>query len=383
MKKSIFFPTPVAVLLVLLSGATASAASTIVVPRDFATIQAAVDAAAPGSTIDVGSGIYIEEVVIEKDLNLRGTGVTETFVISPATLTPYAVDTRNGNQFYAIVRVAHGAHVRISGLTVSGPTPCGFVFGIVAVQDAVLDVSDACVVDMVPDPDACDDPSHGAGRGVQFGLPDAILIDGVRGTSASGRVTGVLVDTFLDQGLAACGPRNGPPSRVVFSNNLVITGDPLYETEQIGIHVFLAAEARITGNTVSGGVCTLPDCGPDPVNEYQAIGILVDSGAAATIADNDVSDSDIGIYQYFSPNGCRISDNRVSGNRYYGIVIQNGDGETRGNTITGGEIGIVVVADFLDTVAVLHDDDISETSVAPVREIECFGFVAIAIIKHD
>jgi pectin methylesterase-like acyl-CoA thioesterase len=47
------------------------APTTIVVPRDFPTIQAAVNAAAPGSTINIKSGTYTEEVVIAKDLNLR------------------------------------------------------------------------------------------------------------------------------------------------------------------------------------------------------------------------------------------------------------------------------------------------------------------------
>jgi pectin methylesterase-like acyl-CoA thioesterase len=55
----------------LLAGAPAQAKGSLVVPRDFPTIQAAVDAAAPGDTINIQSGIYTEEVVIGKDLNLR------------------------------------------------------------------------------------------------------------------------------------------------------------------------------------------------------------------------------------------------------------------------------------------------------------------------
>jgi pectin methylesterase-like acyl-CoA thioesterase len=63
-------------LIVLASVAStpAYAASTIVVPLHFPTIQAAVDAAAPGDTIKVMSGTYTEEVVIGKDVNLRGAG---------------------------------------------------------------------------------------------------------------------------------------------------------------------------------------------------------------------------------------------------------------------------------------------------------------------
>jgi parallel beta-helix repeat protein len=358
------------------------ALATIVVPRDFPTIQAAVDAAAPGSTINVKSGTYTEEVVIGKDLNLRGAGAGSTVIKSPATLTPYAVDTRNGTLFTAIVRVAHGAQVRISGLTVSGPLPCQFVFGIVAVQSANLELTDARVSDMQPDPGVCPEPSPFGGRGVQFGLTRPILIDGEHGTRASGRVTHVVVDSYLDVGLAATGPFSGPPTQVTFADDVVNAGVQTYATEQFGVDVFLNAVAQVTGNTISGGVCTFPGCGPDPINQFQAMGVLIDStDPDSTIADNHISGSDVGVYQYGSPNCCRISQNVLTNNRFFGIVIQDGDGTTSSNTISGGQIGIGVVAGGADTVGVLNSDRISGTTVAPVREIECCGFTATAIVK--
>jgi parallel beta-helix repeat protein len=373
--------------LALLVAATASpslsakaAGTSIVVPRDFPTIQAAVDAAPPGSTINVKSGTYTEEVIIAKDLTLRGAGVGATVIRSPATLTPYAVDTRNGTQFTAIVRVAHGAHVRISGLTVSGPLPCQFVFGIVAVQSANLELTDARVSDMHPDPGVCPEPSPFGGRGVQFGLTRPILIDGEHGTRASGRVTHVVVDSYLDVGLAATAPFSGPPTQVTFADDVVNAGVQTYATEQFGVDVFLNAVAQVTGNTISGGVCTFPGCGPDPINDFQAMGVLVDSGGSATIADNRISGSDVGVYQYGSPSCCAISENTITDNRFFGIVIQDGDGTASQNRISGGQVGIGVVAGGEDTVGVLRGDHISGTSVAPVREIECCGFTATAIV---
>src|SRR5215475_14393556 len=78
-------------LVTLEAPATASASSTgrtsINVPRDFPTIQAAVDAAAPGATIHVGPGTYTEQVVITKDLDLHGSGADAAVIKSPATLT--------------------------------------------------------------------------------------------------------------------------------------------------------------------------------------------------------------------------------------------------------------------------------------------------------
>jgi parallel beta-helix repeat protein len=354
------------------------ALASIVVPRDYPTIQAAVDAAAPGDTVNVKAGTYTEQVVIAKDLNLRGAGVGATVVRSPATLTPYAFDLA-GRPFLAIVRVAHGAHVRISGLTVSGPDPCGFVYGVVAVQSASLELTDARVSDIVPASTAC---SSALGTSVQFGLGDRAVIDGERGTTASGRVTGVVVDSYLSTGLRAVGPYGVPPTSVTFANNVITAGVPPIPTEQFGIDVFLNAVAQVTGNTISGGVCTFAGCGPDPINEFQAMGVLIDtSRQGTTMANNRISGTDVGIYQYGSPNCCRISQNTLTDNRFFGIVIQDGDGTTSENRISGGQTGIGVVADAVDTVGLLRGDHIAGTTIAPVREIECCGFTATAIVK--
>jgi parallel beta-helix repeat protein len=100
--------------------------------------------------------------------------------------------------------------------------------------------------------------------------------------------------------------------------------------------------------------------------------------AGTTVSGNHVSGTDIGIYQYASPDCCTIRSNVLTNNRVFGIAIQDGNGETHRNTITGGQVGIGVIADSADTTAVLHGDRISRTTVAPVREIQCCGFTATA-----
>lgn len=48
-------------------------AATLRVPQEYATIQAAVDAAASGDTVLVGPGTYVENVIIHGSLTLRSS----------------------------------------------------------------------------------------------------------------------------------------------------------------------------------------------------------------------------------------------------------------------------------------------------------------------
>src|SRR3989344_7625872 len=60
-------------------------AANINVPTDYATIQAAINAASPGDTITINAGTYNENVVIgtKNNLIIQGQGITS--IIEPAT----------------------------------------------------------------------------------------------------------------------------------------------------------------------------------------------------------------------------------------------------------------------------------------------------------
>ena len=366
----------------LLLTSSPALAKNVIVPRDFPTIQAAVDAAAAGDTVTVGSGTYTGEVVINKDLDLRGAGVGSTVIKSPATLTPYGLHLPDGRGLTAIVRVWHGARVRVSGFTVSGPIPCGIeVTGVQALQGATLDLSDARVTGIQADPTTCG-PDDAAGRAVVYGTPPHVVVDGEHGTTAYGRIAGVRIDHYQHAGISITGPATGGVSHVDVIGNVVLGGWTL-PSFQYGVHVSAGAVARVAGNRIVGNVCGGPFCGPDPIEQAQGAGILVQSAVAGTtVTENNLAGNDVGVYQVDSPDCCRIADNTLLGNRYFGIVIQDGDGTTRDNTITGGQTGIGVVADFVDTTAVLRGDHIRGTTLAPVREIQCCGYTATAIVKQ-
>lgn len=159
---------------------------------------------------------------------------------------------------------------------------------------------------------------------------------------------------------------------------------PVDDEAQLGIVIRAGAVGRVRLNSVRGLRCTDPTCGPDPINENQGSGILVVfGGGGAHVSENRVDNNDVGIFQFASPGCCSISENHLTNNRFFGIVILDGNGTTSENEIRGGQIGIGVVADAVNTVGVLRGDEIRGTTVAPVREFECCGFTATAIVKKD
>ena len=106
------------VLAVSCSFCTVSFAATINVPANYATIQAAVNAALPGDTINIAAGTYQEQVEITKNLNIVGAGKDVTIVQSPATLTKSFTTGSNVNK--PIIYIHDIPSMSIAGLTVNG-----------------------------------------------------------------------------------------------------------------------------------------------------------------------------------------------------------------------------------------------------------------------
>ncbi|MGH8488597.1 MAG: right-handed parallel beta-helix repeat-containing protein [Gammaproteobacteria bacterium] len=357
----------------------------IVVPRDFPTIQAAVDAAPSGATIKVSPGTYTEEIVITRDLRVEGAGVGATILQSPATLTPFAVFVSNvptETPLGAVVRITNGAKVRMFGFTVTGPVPCAVeAQGIVVVEGARLTLAESHITRMRPEP--ADPSTCNPGNGIRIGFPAAFRIGSQFGSTGHGKITDVIIDRYQGDGIGVGGPPGGAASTATISHTVILEGTGVTNTSQ-GIAIRQNAVARVTENIVAGNVCTAPFCGPDPLNDFQSAGIVAFdvSPSSVEILDNHIFANEIGIAQVASPHCCTISANRVSNNRFFGIVIADGDGTTSGNTITGGRVGIGVIATTVDTVGVLQGDRIRRASMAPVQELECCGFTATAIVAQ-
>jgi nitrous oxidase accessory protein len=83
------------------------ASQAIMVPEDYSTIGAAISRAAAGDTVLVQSGVYKENLQIDKPLTLRGQGSGSTVIVGAGGSAPSAV----------LVLTANG--VTISGLTIT------------------------------------------------------------------------------------------------------------------------------------------------------------------------------------------------------------------------------------------------------------------------
>src|SRR5438067_6366702 len=124
------------------------------VPGQYATIQSAIDAAPTGATIVVAPGTYTEQVSITKSVSVRGAGAFATIIQAPQTLAPLpnvVVDPSLGwgQKISGLVVVGNHADVTISGVSVTGPVPCGPVVGVWATEGANLRLKDSTVSDLL------------------------------------------------------------------------------------------------------------------------------------------------------------------------------------------------------------------------------------------
>jgi parallel beta-helix repeat protein len=89
---------------------TSHASKTLVVPQDYPTIGEAINHASAGDTIFVQSGVYNENIQIDKSLTLEGQNKADTIIMGNGGSTPTSV-----------LRLA-AKDIRVSGLTIESVT---------------------------------------------------------------------------------------------------------------------------------------------------------------------------------------------------------------------------------------------------------------------
>ncbi|MFZ1769241.1 MAG: hypothetical protein WAU00_08590, partial [Caldilinea sp.] len=246
-------------------------------------IQAAIDAADPGDTIQVAAGVYVEQPLITKNLTLAGAGST-TIIKAPATLVARFTTVGSDNITYSQYPV----------LTVSGANA--------TIRDLVID---------------------GAGRGnsaykfsgiAYYNAGGAIVnteIKGVRDTSFSGAQHGVALYAYLVDGS---------------TRNLAIRNNYIHDFQKNAMAVNSGGSSvlttQIVGNRIEGA-------GPTAVTAQNGIQVYRASGTLDGYIDSNYI---TGI----------AYDNTSASTKWAATSILNwlADVDVSNNVVTGAHLGI-------------------------------------------
>src|SRR3954451_7458564 len=285
-----------------------------------------------GDTVQVGTGTFTEQVVINKNIVLKGAGLSSTVIASPASLNTEF--TRNGANIKPIVYVdPTGSGSTVQDLTVDGKGLGGSInrFWGLAGRNADFTARHIRVVRMRHT------PYNGAQNGLGIlafaddSLPHTDLIDNT--TITDFQKGGVVVD--------------GAGITGTTTTSSIIGQGPSDKIAQNGIQFSAGGTGSVSGSHVSGFSCTsaVPTCGPGGV---VSAGILMFAPSTGiNVTGNTITDSDVNVLATGVPN-LNVTGNTISGNNLAGISIDPGAGDIAitgnisGNTITGEDQGIAV-----------------------------------------
>lgn len=261
---------------------------------DFNTIQAAVTAAAPGDTIKVCAGTYVEQVVIpasKNDLTLRSHTPLAAVIKAP----PVMVNEK------AVVLVRGAQNVTIDAFTIAGPGggPCDSIrYGVRVDGGASAALSHNHITEIR------DNPFGGCqnGNAIQVGR----LSEAQTGTA---KIVKNKIDRYQKSGVVVDGAGSGAEIR----DNEITGVGPTATIAQNGIQISRGATANVQGNEVSQNLFA--------PQTFASAGILVfEIAGGVTVSHNTVSHNDESVYLIDS-SALVVEHNKISDNTFDGIGL--------------------------------------------------------------
>ena len=308
-------------------GATVAVGTCVTASAHYTTIQAAVSAAAAGSTIKICPGSYPEQVNINKNLTL--TGVASGTTDSPALVIPsggFAANTASltsGDLIAAQILVESPATVNISSITVDGsgntssscsdPRLIGIYY-----QNASGTINNVAVRNQSQTATAIGcAASAGLGIFVQSDSPGTATVTVENSTVRGYQKNGITADET--------------GTTVTINGNSVVGLGPV-DAAQNGIQVAYGATGKVQNNVVTDDIFS-----GDP-SLGTASGILIYDSGNMTISGNTIATTQNGIPIVtdgtLPANGNTISNNEV-------VNTELGDGIdlcSNSNTVSGNHI---------------------------------------------
>jgi len=338
-------------------------------PGPCQTIAYALIQAPAGATINIAAGTYSESPRITRSVTLNGAAAASTIVApllanqlpAPAPINSGSVIIDiNGAGINVVVRnltvrfpsnnYPGVANAPVRGIWVTGGANARIENNIVTeIHDATI--SGAQTGDCI----RAGDPTRG-GSGTFEVLNNQLSRCQKTGVTANqtGTLATITGNTIIDGGT---GERNGttprPLGQTVLASN--------------GIQMAFGARGTITNNIIRNMQCNLPSpqCGGNiDVDISTATGILVlGQGVNTVVSGNTITASDDGmsvgpnLFGVGAPNPLAVTGNTLTDNRFRGFTVFSGTTTFRGNTVTGGTVGLLA-ANFGETIsatALLND----------------------------
>jgi cysteine-rich repeat protein len=319
----------VSAVLLMLAAANSAAAAVLAVPGDYATIQAAVNAAGPGDTVEVSTGVYHEFV----SFPVSGTAGNPITLAAKAGHSPVIDGTGLATtDLDGLVRIEDRSWITVSGLEIANLTashPSHFPAGIwVRGQSRHIRL---------------------LGNTVHHIRNAGCASCGAHGIAAYGTSAAVSIDDLVIDGNEVRDCVLGWSEALVVNGNVEnfqITNNSVHDHNNIGIvaigyegecagcgELDRARDGRIAGNLVHH-IDSVAN--PSYAGGRSADGIYVDGGTRIVIERNIVHDANIGIELASEHAGKATSDvvvrsNFVSRSHTIGISLGGYD-KRRGRT---------------------------------------------------
>jgi hypothetical protein len=334
---------------------TPSGADTSCAHAGFKEIQTAIDEAEtlPGSTVDICSGTYREQLEITGEVTLVGKGhskVTLPAAIGDSNTTcDKEIDALGGQPDEDLVSICGEATVKVSTLTLEAKWPADTcddsLYNTMVGGGATLDATRVTFAGAGVDGSGCQ-----GGVGLEVGVSG---LEGSASVSTPALEVGHAVlthDTFTEyqkNGVTV----DGAGSSATVGPAVTITGAGPSPQGQNGIQISRGAVASIDKATISDNNCNIPTvCGHANASQWEedASGVLLYlPGAKATVESSRLSDNNIGV-EYISGRETRpaepelnLTADTIEGG-YASVQINQGNAALSRDKLSGGLIAIDV-----------------------------------------
>ena len=347
--------------LLILSGhdTTAAPHRTLVVSNNptpcpgaqFTLIQNAINTASPGDEIDICNGIYAEQLLINKSLDINAD--FGAFLV-PASIPQNATSLATGDGIAAAVFVSGATSVSSSGLTVDGINN-----GITGCAPRLIGVYFQ---------NSSGSLRHAAVRNFRLGTAlnacqsgTGVFVESGGGQSSEVEIADCSIHDFQKNGITA----NEAGTNAKIHNNVVTGIGPTTGAAQNGIQIGFSAEGAIRENIVTNNVWS--PCMVVATCQTVATNILVVLSDNVRVSDNTVGISQVGIF--IDGNDAELRGNTAfSASVFENIRIQgNGSRVQENKVFNGGEADIYLEGNNNSVVR----NSISE---APIGVLEAQGF---------